>query len=381
MSASSTAKVVVCGEGGESSPLLRDDALHERIPVIWTMPGWRKSVHTALRMLGGGFAGRWEPYRPWMKQVLEVVPAALRSRAFDPDAIVTFGHPWVDHEIGLALKEQLRIPWIAHFSDPWVDNPLVGPDSPAARAALRMRESAVMRGADRLIFTSEETVDLVLANYPHELRERCEVLPHCYDPALFGHASGIARDHGVLRCLGKFYGERRPDSLFEALNRIEKEQPGRIDAFRFEIIGNYERDGAAPPVSNPSLLRFRAAVPYLESLRLMASAEALFLVDAPSEKSVFLPSKLIEYIGAGRPVFGITPPGTADRLVRRYGGMTADPANPDAVTAMIVEFLEKLPSLSVDQYVRAEFSMNAVGARFDEIIRSTVERSLVDRSR
>ena len=49
----------------------------------------------------------------------------------------------------------------------------------------------------------------------------------------------------------------------------------------------------------PGLVTVRPRVPYDESLRLTRDADALLVVDAPSaEPSVFLPSKLVEYIGA-----------------------------------------------------------------------------------
>jgi hypothetical protein len=37
--------------------------------------------------------------------------------------MVPFGNPMTDHLVGLSLSRKYRIPWIARFSDPWVDNP------------------------------------------------------------------------------------------------------------------------------------------------------------------------------------------------------------------------------------------------------------------
>jgi hypothetical protein len=68
-------------------------------------------------------------------------------------------------------------------------------------------------------------------------------------------------------------------------------------------------------------------VPYLESLRYISSADVLLLIDAPSDgPSVFLPSKLIDYLGSGNPVLGITPEtGTSADLIRRVNGIVVDP--------------------------------------------------------
>jgi hypothetical protein len=66
-------------------------------------------------------------------------------------------------------------------------------------------------------------------------------------------------------------------------------------------------------------------VDYKTSLALMESADLLLVIDAPFDQSVFLPSKLVDYIGAQRPIFAITPPGTSAKLVSDLGGMVAHP--------------------------------------------------------
>src|SRR5919202_1568394 len=83
-----------------------------------------------------------------------------RSIQFARDAVVTFSQPTTDHLVGLELKKIWRAPWVAHFSDPWVDNPYYATDA-ATRDFNLAAERAVCEVADRLVFTSEETVDLV----------------------------------------------------------------------------------------------------------------------------------------------------------------------------------------------------------------------------
>src|SRR4051812_4008837 len=64
--------------------------------------------------------------RVWIGAATAAARAAVGERR--PDAVVSFAQPWSDHLIGLALHRETRIPWVAHFSDPWVDSPYaVGP--------------------------------------------------------------------------------------------------------------------------------------------------------------------------------------------------------------------------------------------------------------
>jgi hypothetical protein len=138
----------------------------------------------------------------------------------------------------------------------------------------------------------------------------------------------------AIRYLGDLYSGRTPQPLFSALATLIYSDPELVTRFVFEIIGDVhqldlEKLGLAKLPSN--LVVFRPRVNYLESLSLMRSAAGLMVIDAPvpeNRKSVFLPSKLIEYVGAGQPIIGLTPPGTAAELIRKLGGWVADPSNP-----------------------------------------------------
>ena len=70
------------------------------------------------------------------------------------------------------------------------------------------------------------------------------------------------------------------------------------------------------------------------------------VIDAPStEPSVFLPSKLVESIGARRPVWGISPPGTSADLITEWAGRDDACASPDDVEGVARMLCAGLDSL------------------------------------
>jgi hypothetical protein len=81
-------------------------------------------------------------------------------------------------------------------------------------------------------------------------------------------------------------------------------------------------------------------IPYIRSLQMMTEADLLLVMDAPDDISVFLPSKLIDYLGSGTPIMGIVPPGASHSLLNRLGAVTANPREPEQVVAGLVHAIK-----------------------------------------
>ena len=316
-----------------------------------------------------------DQFRSWKPAVLAAVDQLVQQTDYAPDMIVTFGSPMSDHLIGLALKKRFNVPWLAHFSDPWADNPFLRYDSLTKRLN-RDLERRVLRTADRLIFTSEETVKLVTSTHPSEVNEKARVLPHAYEPEAFHNASPRTESSTlVVRHLGDLYEPRTPRPLFAAVKRLFELEPDTLSGVKFELIGSQGYGHIEEAGSLPSdLVVKREPVRYLESLRLMSEANGLLVIDAPAETSVFLPSKLIDYVGAARPILGITPPGTSASLLERLGGWIANPSDTGAVAETLKRFISFLRNNADsdlpwgDAKTRKSFEAANVSEQFSEIL-------------
>src|SRR5687768_6800115 len=149
---------------------------------------YHQDHHVSLEELSGGHASRipvpspeeWLIFRalwrlaPPLKQLPDEkrvwMPGALRAarKALDaqrPDVLVTFAQPWSDHLIGLRLRRESALPWVAHFSDPWVDSPYFRAP-PWVRRRAEQWEHDVVSAATRVVFVSARTRDRVMAKYP-----------------------------------------------------------------------------------------------------------------------------------------------------------------------------------------------------------------------
>lgn len=376
---------VVCGQVGELSSGLdsyRDFARQFAFSVNVPFRPHLSGLPATLARRFVPFYGHVpDEYRSWVPLAEQATDAELKSRGFRPDVLVTFGVPMSDHLLGLRLKARLGVPWVAHFSDPWVDNAFHRRNV-LANIVNRQLEREVVAAADRLIFTSREALDLVMGKYPTAWRLKATVLPHTYDPALYSAPVLDARGP-VLRYLGNFYGHRTPVPLFRALQAILAAEPALLDGVHVELVGQMPRRMRLHPTLRglpEGLVRLVDTVPYSQSLRLMSDADLLLLIDGPDDLSVFLPSKLVEYLGAGTPIFGIVPPGTSSKLLARVGAPVADPRKPDEVTAGLRTALKLMherrtavdrPSWG-DVDVRAEFHPDRVRSEFLAILQSAI---------
>lgn len=351
----------------EARVLLRPGVEVLRFPDF-SPPWWRRLKHLLYLP---------DAERPWAERLARTVLAdGLVERS---DILVTFGQPMSDHLAGLRVKRVLGVPWIVHFSDPWSDNPYLRRD-PLSRWLLRRMEREVIATADRVVFTSNETLDLVMRKYPPNWRQRTSVLPHACEPGTGSElASARQRDAPlILRHLGNFYGPRNPLLLAQAVKLLQTQRPDVLRNVRIELIGRWVgREGWSPGGSETDepVLVCRPPVPYKESLRLMQSADALLIIDAPFECNVFFPSKLVDYLGARRPILALTPPGTSANIVAAAGGVVAAPNSAATIAAGLSDLIERLRHNTIGppaEEVVAQFDARRVGQMFDRLVEETV---------
>ena len=293
-----------------------------------------------------------------------------------PDALVTFGQPMSDHLFGLEFKKQTGVPWAAHFSDPWADNPYRN-DTPAAARTNAALEAQVVKSADGLIFTSEETVDLAMRKYGPDIRRKACVLPHCFDRDLLERLEpdrAPDADSYVMRSIGSFYGNRSPEPFYAALENTAAANPELLRGVAVEFYG-YTEARLRGLIDNyqaaRDIISFKGTVSYLESLRLTRGADCLLVVDAPSDKSVFFPSKLVDYLGSGRHIFAVTPEGATRRIAGAAGATVAPLHRPEHIESALRGLLEARPRILA--HPCEQYSAQAVAGRMADIINDIVK--------
>jgi len=127
------------------------------------------------------------------------------------------------------------------------------------------------------------------------------------------------------------------------------------------------------------LLPFQSAEDFRKAL---ASADVLVAILEPTAAKYSVPSKVLAYMTAGRPILAAIP---ADNLAARTisaasAGLTADPENPSELRRLARSLIEdgdrrrRLGDAGL-AYARANFEINDIAARFEEVFRRFARRS------
>ena len=329
---------VVCF-GARSSRYHQDEALAARLRTpngVTLVPVRSLEERLAFRLL-------WRVIPPlkllpdekwvWIRDAASAARRLAAERRYD--ALVSFAQPWSDHLIGRRVHRATGLPWVAHFSDPWTDSPYLKGAAWQRRIWRRM-EADVVREADALVFVTRQTADRVMRKYPEDWLRKVHVVPHGFDPS-----DRRPDDRGAeagrpltLVYTGRFYeGLRSPDTVLRALALLAQRRPLSRE-LRVTFVGPTipAHRHLAQRLGLDGVVEFTGRLPSAESTRRAAAADALLLIDAPAADSLFLPSKLVDYLPLGKPILGLTPShGAAADLVRRLG---YDVISPDDVPAI-----------------------------------------------
>ena len=222
------------------------------------------------------------------------------------DTIVTSGPPHSLHLIGLQLKKDLNVKWIADFRDPWTT---IGYHkelklSSFANIKHKNLESKVLNSADTIIVTSKSTK----CEFQELTPKPIEVITNGYDVEKVEKQSLDTKFS--LAHIGSFLSERNPKILWQSLSELIEEIPTFKNDLEIKLIGAVSQE-VLQTISDYKLNSYVNNLGYVshnEAVVQQRKSQVLLLIEIDSEdpKSI-IPGKLFEYMVSERPIIAIGP--------------------------------------------------------------------------
>ena len=221
-----------------------------------------------------------------------------------PELIYSTGGAASAHIAAGMIARRTGIPWVAEFQDPLVHGDWSR--GTMARKAFSLAERYVCARAFRVVFLTGEAKRRAAARTSLGDRGRC-IYPGAEPPPELPpprHNGALLR----LAHLGSFGGSRNPAVLLEAARLLLDERPELAGTVRFDFYGNCDANSKRLLREFPGegIVTFHGRVSRSDSLAAMRDADVLVLIQNVADYSAeTIPSKVYEYLAAGRPVLGL----------------------------------------------------------------------------
>jgi glycosyltransferase involved in cell wall biosynthesis len=238
-------------------------------------------------------------------------------------------------------------------------------------------ERRTLHKAGRVVFTADSNRQVYINEGLVEESATAHV-PYFYDAPAFAHPVKPGTTDFEVAYFGTFdwRGNRSPETFLRALARFLEQTPQARSRARFVFYGPWlaEHDRFVDGLNLRDVVSIRPAVGYGRYLEAVRGSQVLLLVVAP-EHNLFMPSKIVDYFGARRPIMAFVPPESEMRGVLSRAGMAdyvSDPADVQGGTAALSRLWELFLAgkLTVDAGKTALWSSDAQMPRYIEAVLS-----------
>lgn len=288
----------------------------------------------------------------WVKPSVKYLFAYIKENNID--TVITTGPPHSLHLIGMKLKQEHPIKWVADFRDPWTTigyHKQLKLSSSAAKKH-KVMEKEVLITADAVIVTSPTTKK----EFEALTDKPIYVITNGYDTE---KVNKLPLDEKfTLAHIGSFLSERNPRILWKAISELTKENESFKNSFQLKLIGAVSQEvlETIAEFKLGSYVNNLGYVSHSEALAHQKCSQVLLLVEIDSEDTrCIIPGKLFEYMVAERPILAIGPDGAdfADIIKTTNTGIFVNYSEKDKLKHALSDYFES--------YQKGTLTSNAIG--------------------
>lgn len=242
----------------------------------------------------------------WVKPSIKKLQKIIREQNIK--TVITTGPPHSMHLIGLGLKKQTHIQWMADFRDPWTSMWYFNQLKLNKRSLKKHKnlEKKVLKSADEIIVTTRG----VQKEFQSKTDQNVTVITNGFDNDSAISSTELDADF-TLSHIGSFFSIENLKFLWEAIRELTEENEAFKRSFKLRLIGKNNPE-LRNELNRFNLLDYTEDLGYLphsEVLQYQQQSQVLLLQYTNEETKGIIPGKLFEYIQSARPVLAIGPKG------------------------------------------------------------------------
>jgi glycosyltransferase involved in cell wall biosynthesis len=240
----------------------------------------------------------------WIKPSVSFLSSYIQE--FHINTIITTGPPHSMHLIGLNLKQNFNLKWIADFRDPWTT---IGYHKKLkllrfARLKHKKLESEVLNGADHIVVTSPTTK----REFEAITKKPITVITNGYDVNTVEET--VLDTKFSFAHIGSLLSERNPEVLWQVLRDIVRDDKVFQSQFQLNLVGAVSKEvlGSLDAHNLSQFVNLVGYVSHDEAIRHQKQSQVLLLIEINSEDTkCIIPGKLFEYMVSNRPILALGP--------------------------------------------------------------------------
>jgi len=286
-----------------------------------------------------------DEYEWWIKKAVKLGTDIIENNNIE--IILAMAPPFSSLIAAKELKEKFSIPMVIDYQDSWMHSPEAFMPMGFHKLRNMKLEQEVIRITDEIITTNRRIKEYLIEEYNYLKHEDINIILNGFDEDDYEKArSGPMPEKPKMRFThsGSFFDLMTPEYFFEALTIVFKKRPELRTKIEACFLGGLTREhlkmikkyNVSDVIFNPGYVDHNAALKY------MLSSDVLwFMVGKGQGEQLVSPVRMIEYIGARKPILACVPDGAAKQLLRGYDAVRiCEPDEPEDIAALIIEYYD-----------------------------------------
>lgn len=307
----------------------------------------------------------------WNRRAYRVIKRICENNQYD--LIHSFSFPCSSHLLANKVKKQFGIPWVAHFMDPWVGNPVRNIKSQRWKEYDESNEKMVVNNADIILHTNNKIIEDWKSRYQGDVKDKIFQLSliNSWYPTIInqrGVSSAVTITH-----IGTLYAGRTARPILRALKIVNDRYPNLSSLLQVLFIGGFLEGDIEATQKNGliDVVKWLGRLPEKECERYYLDTDLFLAIDCSYKYDFFYPSKILKYFSSQHPILGLVS-GENTVLAEEMKSSRNTAINlrdTEAIADFIIGVLEKKVDISgFDKDYWKNYTPDSVLERYNELL-------------